>query len=147
MRPTRSCEVYIDGASRGNPGPSGIGAAFFEASPASGKPECVKRFSKYIGVTTNNVAEYLGLIYALQEALRDGYRVVSVKSDSQLLVRQIEGQYQVKNSQLRLFHDFAQHVIGAFEAVSIAHIPREQNTLADRLAGQAIHSAARNVFK
>ena len=142
MRPTRNCEVYIDGASRGNPGPSGIGVVFFEPSSTTGKLEHVKQFSRYVGETTNNVAEYLGLIYALQEALREGYTAVNVKTDSQLLARQMSGQYQVKNGQLRLLHDIVGHLIGAFTTVSIEHIPRTGNRLADRLAGQAVTTHA-----
>ena len=137
MRPAQSCDIYIDGASRGNPGPSGIGAAFFNRGS---RP--VKQLSKYLGETTNNVAEYLALIYALQEALRDGYTAVSVKTDSELLARQLSGQYRVRDSQLRLFHGLAQHLSAQFEHCAIAHIPREQNIVADRLAGRAADQRA-----
>ena len=133
MRPARSCEIYIDGASRGNPGPSGIGAAFFD-----GGSRPVKQLSIYLGETTNNVAEYLALIYALQEALRDGYTAVSVHTDSELLARQLSGQYRVRDAQLRLFYGLAQHLIARFDRCAVAHIPREQNVLADRLAGRAV---------
>lgn len=138
MRPTRSCEIYIDGASRGNPGPAGIGVVFLEPSPATGTAERVKEFSKYLGETTNNVAEYLGLVYALQAALRDGYTAVSVKTDSQLLARQVTGDYQVKNGQLRLLHDLSRHLIDGFDVFSIQHIPRTENAAADWLAGRAV---------
>jgi ribonuclease HI len=130
MKPTHGCEVHIDGASRGNPGPSGIGAVF----AGSFKGE----LSRYVGETTNNVAEYLALLYALQEALRQGVSAVSIKSDSELLVRQMTGAYRVRDPHLRLFHDLARQMAGGFHAFSIAHIPREQNQTADRLAGQAI---------
>ena len=130
MKPTRSCEVTIDGASRGNPGPSGIGVVF--AEPVN------RRLSKYLGETTNNVAEYLALIYALQEALREGLTAVSVKTDSELLARQMSGAYRVRDPQLRLLHDLAAHLAQGFQACRITHIPREQNTAADRLAGDAI---------
>ena len=133
MPPTRSCEVYIDGASRGNPGPSGIGAAFFDGGS---KP--VKQLSKYLGETTNNVAEYLALVYALQEALRDGYAAVLVKTDSELLARQLSGQYRVRDPQLRLLHDLARHLIDGFDRCAVTHVPRTQNRLADRLAGEAV---------
>ena len=135
MRPARSCEIFIDGASRGNPGPSGIGAAFFDGGA---KP--VKQLSRYLGETTNNVAEYLALIYALQEALRDGYAAVSVKTDSELLARQLSGAYRVRDPQLRLLYDLATHLIAGFTSCVVTHVPREQNTLADRLAGRAVTS-------
>ena len=77
MKPTRSCEIYIDGASRGNPGPSGVGVVFVD-----GQRQPLHRFSKSVGQTTNNVAEYLALIYALLEALQQGYAAVAVKTDS-----------------------------------------------------------------
>ncbi len=139
MKPTRSCEIYIDGASRGNPGPSGVGVVFM----AEQRP--VKEFSKYIGETTNNVAEYLALIYALQEALRSGYTTLAVKTDSELLARQTNGQYKVRDPQLRVLHDLAQHLIDGFLRCRIDHIPREQNTLADRLAGQAVRDRTARV--
>ena len=132
MRPARSCEIYIDGASRGNPGPSGIGAVFFD-----GASQPVKQLSHHLGETTNNVAEYLALIYALQEALRDGYTAVSVKTDSELLARQLNGQYRVRDAQLRLFCGLAQHLRTQFDRCTVAHVPRERNVLADRLAGRA----------
>ena len=133
MRPIPSCEIYIDGASRGNPGPGGVGAVFLD-----GNAKPVRQFSKYLGETTNNVAEYLALIYALQEALRAGYASVTVKTDSELLARQIKGQYKVRDPQLRLLHGLALHLVQGFTRCQILHVPREQNTVADRLAGQAV---------
>ena len=132
MTPTRSCEVYIDGASLGNPGPAGIGVVFVD-----GQAKPVRQLSKYIGEDTNNVAEYLALIYALQEAVPAGCTSVTVKSDSELLVRQINGQYKVRNGRLRQLHELALHLGRTFRAWRVEHIPREQNRLADRLAGQA----------
>lgn len=135
MRPTRSCEVYIDGASHGNPGPAGVGIVFMGSD---GEPQPIRQFSKYVGEATNNVAEYLALIYALQEALQQGYTALTVKTDSELLARQINGAYKVRHAHLRLFHDLALHLAQGFRGFSIAHIPRSQNRLADRLAGQAV---------
>ena len=125
----------MDGASRGNPGPAGAGAVFVD-----GQARPVHRFSKYLGETTNNVAEYLALVYALQEALRHGYGVVAVKTDSELLERQVTGVYKVRDPQLRLLHDLVRHLADGFEQFSIAHIPRTENRAADRLAGQAVQS-------
>ena len=139
MKPTRSCEVYIDGASHGNPGPAGVGVVFVDR-----QSQPVHQFSAYLGETTNNVAEYLALIYALQEALRDGYAVLAVKTDSELLARQINGQYAVRDAQLRLLHALALHLLGGFKGCVVSHIPRTQNRLADRLAGQAVNAATRH---
>lgn len=130
--PTRSCEVHIDGASHGNPGPAGVGVVLQDGSGAR------RHFAQYLGETTNNVAEYLALVYALQEALQAGYAVVTVKTDSELLVRQISGRYKVRDPQLKLLHGLARHLIGGFAQCNVGHIPREENTQADRLAGDAV---------
>lgn len=132
MKPTRSCEVYIDGASLGNPGPAGIGVVFLD-----GEAKPIRQFSKYLGETTNNVAEYLALVYALQEARQLRCDRISVKTDSELLARQLSGQYKVRDATLRLLHDLARHLTHGFAACRVEHIPRTQNRLADRLAGQA----------
>jgi ribonuclease HI len=135
MRLTQNCEVYIDGASRGNPGPAGIGVVFID-----GQTTPLHEFAKYIGQTTNNVAEYLALIYALQEALKAHCTELTVKTDSELLARQISGQYRVRDVHLKILYDLAQHLRGAFMRCSVYHIPREQNVLADRLAAKAAAS-------
>lgn len=135
MKPTRSYEVYIDGASLGNPGPAGVGVVFLDGGA---KP--VRELSRPIGETTNNVAEYLALLYALHEAVRAGWGRLSVKTDSELLARQMTGQYRVRDPFLRCLHDLALDLAGGFEQFAIQHVPREQNTAADRLAGQAAKS-------
>lgn len=137
MKPTRSCEIYIDGASRGNPGPAGVGAVCLGEDGRGASP--VWQLSESIGHTTNNVAEYLALIYALQEALQRGYTTVTVKTDSELLARQLSGQYQVRDAHLRLFHDLARHLVRGFQRCVVSHVPRTENRLADRLASQAAH--------
>jgi ribonuclease HI len=124
--------VFIDGASRGNPGPAGIGVVFKNGHGTS------RELSRSIGETTNNVAEYLALIYALQQALRDGYTALAVYTDSELLVRQLEGRYQVRDAKLRLFHDLARELMHGFAACTVRHIPRSRNAEADRLAGRAV---------
>lgn len=133
MRLTPRCELYVDGASRGNPGPSGAGGVVLVEGQATPAHE----FSKALGHATNNVAEYLALIYGLLEVRQQGYRRVAVKTDSELLARQMQGRYQVRDPHLRLFHDLARFLAGTFRSFHIDHIPREQNRLADRLAGQA----------
>jgi len=138
MRPARASElacVYIDGASLGNPGPAGLGVVFVDGQ---GKP--ITQLYKYLGETTNNVAEYLALLYALQEAQIRGLRRLVVKTDSELLAKQFSGEYKVRDGILRLFHDFARQVAKGFEQLSIEHVSRTQNTQADRLANEAIET-------
>lgn len=132
MTAGRRVEISIDGASRGNPGPAGVGVVF-TASDGT----IVRELSKAIGETTNNVAEYLALLYALQEALKGGYTSVAVNTDSELLAFQLTGRYKVRDATLRVFHDLALHLIQGFRQFDIRHIPREQNRRADRLASHA----------
>jgi len=132
MKPIRNCEVYIDGASLGNPGPAGIGVVFLD-----GHARPIRQLSKYLGETTNNVAEYSALVLALQEARKLRCRRLRVKTDSELLARQLNGQYKVRNAQLRVLHDLARSLAHGFAAWHVEHIPRTQNRLADRLAGHA----------
>jgi ribonuclease HI len=137
MRRTRNCELYIDGASRGNPGPASVGAVLLD-----GHPKPIRQLSRYLGETTNNVAEYLALVYGLQEALQAGCQSLTVKTDSELLARQINGQYRVRDPLLQLLHGLAEHLLRGFSACRVEHIPREQNTAADRLAAQAFKRAS-----
>ena len=132
---SKSISIFIDGASRGNPGPSGIGIVFCD-----GEDNVVKKLFKFIGNATNNVAEYSGLIYALQEALIDRYDEVKIKSDSELLTRQLTGEYKVKNDNLRLYYDLFQHISKGFNKIEVISIARENNSIADKLANKAIDS-------
>lgn len=125
-------DIYIDGASKGNPGESGIGVVIYEGD------NILKNISQYIGITTNNVAEYMALIYALQEALILNIRNISINTDSELLYRQIKGEYKVKNEILNLLHKISSHLLSGFEKVEINNIPREKNKEADKLAVIAI---------
>ena len=132
---SKSISIFIDGASRGNPGPSGIGVVFCD-----GEDKVVKKLFKFIGNTTNNVAEYSALIYATQEALIDRYDEIKIKSDSELLTRQLTGEYKVKNDNLRLYYDLFQHISKGFNKIEVISIARENNSLADKLANKAIDS-------
>ena len=126
--------LHIDGASRGNPGPAGIGAVveFNDGRPA------MELFS-YIGETTNNVAEYRALVMALEEAARLApASSLTVHSDSELLVRQLNGQYKVKAAHLVPLHMEARRLLSAFSSVRVTHVPREENRKADSLANLAI---------
>lgn len=131
----RSINIFIDGASRGNPGPSGIGVAFCDSDN-----KVVKRLFKFIGHTTNNSAEYSALIYALQEALIDRYDNVIINSDSELLVKQLNGEYKVKNENIKYYYDLFMNLRRGFCSIEVNHINRENNSMADKLANKAIDS-------
>ena len=128
-----SLSLYIDGASRGNPGPAGIGVVLCD-----GGDRIHWEFGKYIGETTNNVAEYTALIQGLQEALLYKIKRLSVYTDSELLARQIQGKYKVKEPHLKLLHQQSLSLIQAFSRFKIHHLPRLENRRADRLANKAI---------
>lgn len=125
--------IYIDGAARGNPGPAGYGIYATDEN----KEEIAEAWG-YIGEQTNNFAEYVGLIAALELALENGWRKVHVRSDSQLLVRQLTGQYKVKNEVLANFYRRAQVLRSRFLKFTIEHVLRKFNKDADRLANKAI---------
>jgi ribonuclease HI len=129
---TTNYQIFVDGASRGNPGPSGVGAVFYD-----GKDE-VKRLKKYIGETTNNVAEYEALIMALKEALKMKFYSIRVFSDSELLVKQINGEYRVLDPDLERLYKRAYKEIHKFTSFRLKHLGRRSNKLADQLANEAI---------
>ncbi len=128
--------VYSDGASRGNPGPAAYGAAVFDPSGAERH-----RTSEVIGIATNNVAEYRGLIAGLESALALGARRLEARMDSELLVRQAIGRYRVKSPGLIPLHRRVLGLRAQFDEVVFRHVPRAQNKLADFLANQALDSA------
>lgn len=130
--------VYIDGASRGNPGPAAYAVL---VKTAQGKP--LASLSKILGETTNNVAEYRALLAALEYAVEHQHEV-KLYSDSELLVRQIEGRYKVKSADLKPLHDRARTLIRQLKAFSITHVPREENQEADRLANEALDGTEQN---
>lgn len=130
-------EIFIDGASKGNPGPSGIGAVICQSGIV------VKNISSFIGNATNNIAEYTALIYALQEALVLKAESLKIKTDSQLLARQLNKVYKVKNANISGLYDQAVILLSAFKEVSIQSIPREENQGADRLATEAVKQELR----
>lgn len=121
--------AYIDGGARGNPGSAGYGVHVVDASG-----EVLAEIYEGIGVATNNVAEYRGLLAALEWALANGHRRVHVKSDSLLLVQQINGNYRVKNEGLLHLYRRARHLMAEVGEVTIEHIRREHNKDADRLS-------------
>jgi ribonuclease HI len=134
--PTAATAAYranIDGGSRGNPGPASYGVVVRDPRGA-----VVARLKKYIGRSTNNVAEYYGLIAALDYAQQHGIRALRVESDSELLVRQMRGQYKVKSPELRPLYERARKMAQTFDSFKIDHVYREQNAEADALANQAL---------
>ena len=128
--------LMVDGAARGNPGEAGCGAVICDESGI-----VVKELSRYLGRATNNVAEYEGLLLGLEELIALGRKRIRVQSDSQLLVRQLNGEYRVKDEKLKLLFQRAMTLLRQFDTVDIRHVPREQNKLADRLANQGIDDA------
>jgi probable phosphoglycerate mutase len=131
--PTGSLVAHIDGGARGNPGPAGYGVAIQDGT---GRP--VAELSEYLGKQTNNYAEYSGLLAALTYALKHGHKALKVYSDSELMVKQIKGQYKVKNPALQELHGKATRMIRELDTFEIRHVLREKNRDADRLANQAM---------
>lgn len=132
MKQTNKWDIYIDGASKGNPGESGIGVVICKDGSVR------KNISEYIGIATNNVAEYSALIFGLSEALIQNIRNIHIKTDSELLYKQITGEYKVKDTTLKLLNKIAKYLLAGFQDVDITNIPRENNENADKLATSAV---------
>ena len=135
MSESKKAVIYVDGASRGNPGPAAIGAIIKDK-----KGKIHARISQRIGTTTNNQAEYRAVIAALEKAVNLGAKRVEVNSDSELLVRQITGRYWVKKPALKPLYQEVKRLQGLLESFGIKYIPREQNAEADNLANKALDS-------
>ena len=127
-------DIYIDGAAKGNPGPAGIGVVICQDG------QVLKNVSKFIGNTTNNVAEYTALIYALQETLilRAPPGKIMIWTDSELLCKQLKGEYKVKHENLKVLFEQIKHLSGGFASFKIQHISRNDNQGADKLANLAV---------
>jgi ribonuclease HI len=125
--------AYCDGGSRGNPGPSGFGVYIQDSN---GK--VLAELSEYLGKRTNNFAEYSGLLAALEFAVANGHRALRVVSDSELMVKQMKGQYRVNSPELRPLYDEAKRRVVQLEHFQIQHVLREKNRHADRLANLAM---------
>jgi len=130
--------VEVDGGSRGNPGPAGYGCVVWSGDHAT----VLAEHGNAIGVTTNNVAEYRGLIAGLEEAHRLGANEVAVSMDSKLVVEQMSGRWKVKHAAMAELHQQARALASTFDSVTYRWIPREENTYADRLANEAMDAAA-----
>ena len=129
--------VYIDGGARGNPGPAGYGVRVEQPDGT-----LIEEFGDAIGVATNNVAEYRGLIAGLEWAKRRGESEVLIKSDSLLLVQQMLGNFKVKNAGLQPLHAQARMLAHGIGGVSYEHVGRAKNAHADRLANSAMDAAS-----
>ncbi|MES2201762.1 MAG: ribonuclease HI family protein [candidate division FCPU426 bacterium] len=127
-------EIYCDGACRGNPGPSAAGAVLSDM----GSRKVIAEISERLGRGTNNEAEYAALLLALKEARRLGATEVTIKADSQLVIRQLTGQYKVKHPGMKLRHAEAMALLSGFLDWNASHVPREENTRADALANAAL---------
>ncbi len=127
--------IHVDGGSRGNPGPAGAGAVI------KINDEIEATISKFLGNTTNNVAEYTGLVLALEKAFELGIKNVDVYMDSELVVKQMKGIYRVKNDKLIPLFMKARALASKFPSFKISHVRREYNTVADKLANEAMDNA------
>ena len=127
--------IYTDGAARGNPGPAAIGVILKDE-----KGNVIATISRRLAPTTNNQAEYRAIIAGLEKAVSLGVKNVSVKSDSELVVKQINGQFKIKNTALRPLYQKVVQLTGLLESFSISYLPREQNAAADALANKAFHN-------
>jgi ribonuclease HI len=128
----------IDGGARGNPGPAAYGVVI-----RNSKGEVLAELCEYLGLQTNNFAEYSGLLAALEFAVREKYPALKIYSDSELLVRQMRGQYKVKNPTLQEFFARAQSLVRKLQSFSIEHVLREKNREADRLVNKTLDERAR----
>jgi ribonuclease HI len=128
--------LWSDGAARGNPGPAGLGAIIKRPSG-----EVLATCSEGYGEATNNAAEYAALLMGLRRALELGLRRIEIRADSELLIKQLGGEYRVKNAALKPLFEQAQRLLQQFEWTRLRHVRREYNSEADRLANQGIDGA------
>jgi ribonuclease HI len=133
VRSHRKLRVASDGAARGYPGPAGAGAVVFDETG-----QVLERLGKFLGKQTNNVAEYHGLLLGLRRAQELGAEELEVVADSELMIRQLSGAYQVRAPALRELHSEALSLLKAFRKVKLVHVPRAQNAEADEMSNRAI---------
>jgi len=129
--------IYIDGGARGNPGPAGIGVVMLD----SGKKK-LKEIYKYIGEATNNIAEYSALVCALEEAASFGAEDIVLHMDSELVAKQLSGEYRVKNEDIKTLFDKALGLLKIFNSFEVKRIDRSKNKEADKLVNKAINLAS-----
>ena len=129
--------LHADGAARGNPGPAGAGAVLFDE-----RGEIVAELRRHLGRATNNRAEYEAVVMGLEEARRRGVEEIVVRLDSELIVKQLRGEYRVRNRALAPLAQRAVRLLSEFPSARLEHVPRERNAVADRLANEAIDRGA-----
>jgi len=131
--PAQWITANVDGGARGNPGPAGYGAYIRDTSGT-----VIAQLSEYLGHKTNNFAEYSALLAALEYAVTNGHRALKVISDSELMVRQMNGQYKVNSPDLKPLYEKARSLARQLDKFTIQHVLREQNRHADKLANEAM---------
>ncbi len=129
--------LFADGGSRGNPGPAASGAVLFAEDGA-----VLAEVGEYLGIATNNVAEWSALVSGLARALELGVADITIRMDSELVVRQVTGVYRVKHADLIPLHAKAKGLLRQFESVDIRHVPRKENAAADAVVNQFLDAAA-----
>jgi ribonuclease HI len=134
---TRRCTVYTDGGARGNPGPAAAGGVILALDGT-----VLDEVTEYLGVATNNVAEYQALILTLRRTLELGCRRVDVKLDSELVVKQINGDYRVKDQKMIPLHAEVRRLLAQFDDRTVAHVRREENRHADKLVNDVLDARA-----
>lgn len=132
-------KLFTDGGARGNPGPSGAGAVLLDSSASANN--IVAKANKYLGIGTNNEAEYKALLLGLNLALENNVKKIVCYLDSELVVKQLNGEYKVKNARLKKLFDEVLLVRSTFEKISFIHVKRDKNSDADALVNLAIDEA------
>lgn len=125
--------LYADGGSRGNPGPAASGAVLYDESG-----ELIEEIGTFLGVATNNVAEWTALLEGLKAAAARGVSELAVRMDSELVVKQLHGVYRVKHPGLIPLHAEAKRLMRRFAQVDVRHVPRKQNAAADAVVNQVL---------
>ncbi|MBW3569105.1 reverse transcriptase-like protein [Candidatus Parcubacteria bacterium] len=136
----KTAKLYTDGGSRGNPGPSAIGIALLDEND-----EVIIKTSRYIGITTNNQAEYQAIKKGLELAKEIGIKRLAVFMDSELIIKQIKGEYKVKNAELAPHYHVVKELEKNFSEITFQHILRENNKLADFMVNECLDAAEKNV--
>jgi ribonuclease HI len=141
MSETEQLIIFTDGGARGNPGPAGIGVVLYKSPDHGITTEKIGEIKKYIGSATNNFAEYSALIAGLERGAELGYAEAMCFLDSELVVRQLNGQYKVREESLKPLAQRVLALTNKFKSVSFTHVPREKNAEADKLVNLAIDEA------
>jgi len=129
--------LFADGGSRGNPGPAASAAVLLDRDG-----ELVEEIGAYLGIATNNVAEWTALLLGLEAAAKRGIRRLQIRLDSELVVKQLQGEYRVKHDGLKPLYRRARELLRAFSEVDVAHVPRARNKLADGLVNRLLDQEA-----